>query len=216
MNVLLEEDGAETRVESANTLVLEDLAETTNQAVGETRCGDKTNAGRLKRTQGNRGEELSGGGGDGIHHTTVLPSLLNAEDIDRLLLEELITAELECTLDEVTSEGWAEASQERTGTLILDDLAETADHAAVVGGRVQLNLRLDARCQVSAGDNAKRRASRCRWTGVASIHIDRGKATVRDGAAQGTSKSEARVEVSALGGLLAYNSRGSHCVASDE
>lgn len=38
--------------------------------------------------------------------------------------------------------------------------------------------------------------------GGANEHVDRGEGAMRDGAAQGTGKGEARVEVDALGGLL--------------
>lgn len=58
--------------------------------------------------------------------------------------EKLITAKFEGSLDEVTSKCWAEASQESTGALVLDDLTETANHTTVVGSGVELNLGLDA------------------------------------------------------------------------
>ena len=61
-----------------------------------------------------------------------------------LLLEELVTSELEGTLKEVTSKSRTDTSQESGSALILDDLAETADHAPVVGGRVELDTGLDA------------------------------------------------------------------------
>jgi hypothetical protein len=61
-----------------------------------------------------------------------------------LLLEELVTTELECALEEVTGEGWADTSEESAGTFFGDDLAKTADEALVVGYWVELDAGLDA------------------------------------------------------------------------
>jgi hypothetical protein len=144
VNVLLEEDGAETRVESTNALVLENLAETTNQTVGEARGRDEPDASSLERAESNGGEELGTGGRDGVDGTTVPAGRFEAEKVDGLLLEKLVTAKLEGPLDEITSKGRAEAGQEGTGTFGLDDLAEAANHATVVGSRVELDLGLDA------------------------------------------------------------------------
>jgi hypothetical protein len=56
--VLLKEDGAETRVESTNAFLLQDLGETAEETVGEGGLGDETDAGGLERAQGDIGEEL--------------------------------------------------------------------------------------------------------------------------------------------------------------
>lgn len=143
-NVLLEEDRAKTRVESTNALVLENLAEPTNQTVGEARCRDETDTGSLERAEGNGGEELGAGGRDGVDGSTVLAGLFETESVDRLLLEKLITAEFEGALNKVAGEGWAEAGQQSTGALVLDDLTEAANHTTIVGSGVELNLGLDA------------------------------------------------------------------------
>jgi len=144
INVLLKEDRSETTVEGTDTLVLEDLAETTDEAVGEAGGGDETNTGSLERAKGNGSEELGSGGRDGVDGSAVLAGILNTDAVDGLSLEELVTTELEGTLGEVTSEGRTGTGQESTSTLILDDLAESAEHALVVGGRVELDLGLDA------------------------------------------------------------------------
>jgi len=144
VNLLLEQDGAESGVEGTDTLLLGDTAETTHQAVGEGRLRDETDTGSLKRAQGNVGHELSGGGGGEVDSGTVVGSGLVAELVDSLLLEELVTTELEGTLEEVTSSGRTETSQESASTLLLDDLTETTDHTTVVGGRVKLDTGLDA------------------------------------------------------------------------
>ena len=143
-NVLLEEDGAETRVERADALVLEDLTEAADQTVGETGGRDETNTGGLEGAESDGGEELGAGGGDGVDGRSVLAGPLDTEQVDGLLLKELVTAELEGALDEVAGEGRAETGQKRTSAFILDDLAETANHATVVGRGVELNPGLDA------------------------------------------------------------------------
>lgn len=144
INVLFEEDRAKTRVESTNALVFENLPETTNQTVGEARCRDETDTGSLERAESNGGEELRARGRDGVDGSTVPAGLFETKNVDGLLLEKLITAKFEGSLNEVTGKGWAEASQESTGALVLDDLTETANHTTVVGSGVELNLSLDA------------------------------------------------------------------------
>ena len=59
------------------------------------------------------------------------------------MLEELVTSELESTLQEVTGEGWANTSQKSTCTLILDDLSEATDETSVVCDGVKLDSGLD-------------------------------------------------------------------------
>lgn len=147
MNSLLEEDGTESRVESTNTLVLEDLGEATYQTAGKAGCGNETDTGGLKRAEGHGGEELGAGSRDGVDEATVLAGRVDTQDIDGLLLEEFVTSELEGTLDEITSDGRTQAGQESTSTLILDDLTESSNGTAVVGSRVQLNLSLDPTVQ---------------------------------------------------------------------
>lgn len=61
-----------------------------------------------------------------------------------MLLEKLITAELEGALEKVSSSGRTKAGQQSTGALLRDDLAKTADHALVVLGRVELDTSFDA------------------------------------------------------------------------
>jgi hypothetical protein len=143
-DLLLEQDGSESRVEAGDTLLLHDTAETTEQTVGEGRLGDETDTGGLERAEGNIGHELRAGGGGEVDSGTVVGSGLEAELVDSLLLEELVTTELEGTLEEVTSGGRAETSEESAGTLVLDDLTEATDHTTVVGGRVELDTGLDA------------------------------------------------------------------------
>jgi len=143
-NLLLEENGTETSVESTDTLVLEHLGEATNETVGVGGLGDETDTGSLKRAQGNVGKELSGGGRGEVDGSTVVLGSLVAEQVDGLLLEEFVTTKLEGTLEEVTGGGRTETSQESAGTLILDDLAETANHTTVVGLGVKLDTGLDA------------------------------------------------------------------------
>lgn len=142
ISVLFEENWAKSRVEGTNTLVLENLSESTNQTVGETRCRDKTDASSLERAESNRGEELGGTGRHRVDECAVLAGLLHTENVDRSLLEELITAKLERSLHEISSTGRAKAGCKSANTFLLDNLAEAADHTTVVSGRVQLDPRL--------------------------------------------------------------------------
>ena len=142
--VLLEEDGAETGIEGADTLGAEHLAETAHQAAGVGGLGHETDTGGLERAEGDVSEELGGGGGGEVDAGPVVGGILDAEQVDALLLEEFVAAELEGALQEVTGEGGAETGQESAGTLVLDDFPEATDHAIVVGGRVELDTCLDA------------------------------------------------------------------------
>lgn len=143
-HLLLEQNGAEAGVESAETLLLCDLGEAAQQTAGVCGLSNETDTGGLERAEGNVGEELAGGGGGQVDTGTVVGGVLVAEQVDGLLLEELVTSELEGTLQEVTGGGGTEAGQQSASTLILDDLLEATDHASVVGGRVELDTGLDA------------------------------------------------------------------------
>lgn len=59
-------------------------------------------------------------------------------------LEELISSELEGTLEEVTSKSGADTGKESTSTLLCDDLSETTNHTLVVDLRIKLDTGLDA------------------------------------------------------------------------
>ena len=61
-----------------------------------------------------------------------------------MLFEELVAAEFEGALEEVAGEGWADTGQEGARAFVGDDLAEAADHAAVVGCWVELDAGFDA------------------------------------------------------------------------
>ena len=111
-------------------------------------------------------------------------------------LEKLIATKFEGSLSEVTSKGWASASQESTGALLLHDLTETGKHTTVVGGRVKLDPGLDA-VRVSVILELEL---------MDNIHIDWSEGTVSHRTAHGTSKSEPRDEIKAFRVLL-----GGHC-----
>ena len=143
-DILLEEDRAKARVESPHALLPEDLPKATDQAVSKARRGHEADTGGLQGAQGDGREELGAGGRHGVDRRAVLPRPLDPQEVDGLLLEELIAAELEGALDEVAGEGRAKARQEGAGALVSDYLPEPSDHAAVVGGRVELDPGLDA------------------------------------------------------------------------
>lgn len=144
MYILLEENGTEARVESTNTLALQDLAETADKTAGESGIGDETDTGSLKRAESNIGEELGGGRRSEVDGGAVVGSGLVAELVDGLLLEELVTTELEGTLEEVTGEGRADTSPDGAEALLANDLPEATDQAAVVLDGVKLDGGLDA------------------------------------------------------------------------
>jgi hypothetical protein len=144
MYLLLEEDRTESRVESTDTLVLEDLSETADQTAGKGGLRDETDTSGLERAQSDISEELGESGRSQVDSSAVVSSGLVTELVDELLLEELVTTELEGTLEEVTGGGRTETSQQSAGTLLLDDLTETTDQTTVVGDGVQLNSGLDA------------------------------------------------------------------------
>lgn len=143
-NLLLEKEWSETSVESTETLVLEDLGSTTDQAVGVSWVGDQTNTGSLKWAKGDISEELGHGGGSKVDGGAVVGGSLKTNKANGLLLEELVSSELEGSLEEVTGGGWAETGQESAGTLLRDNSAESTDEAAVVGDWVELDAGLDA------------------------------------------------------------------------
>ena len=93
----------------------------------------------------------------------------------------------------------------------MDNLTETANHAAIIGGWIKLDSGLDA-VGGSVSKSGWTRATR--WLGV---HIDGSECTVGQGTADGTGKGETRIERNALGflfgdgGLRQGNGRGGHC-----
>lgn len=194
LNLLLEQNGAEATVESTNTLLLGDLGETRDEARGEGGLGNETDTGGLKRAEGDVGEELGGTSRGEVDGGAVVGGRLVAEEANGLLLEELVTTELQGTLEEVTSEGGAGTSEESASALILDDLLEAADEAAVVGLGVELDAGLDAVSALAGCARALRRTVDAAGDGGESLHIDGGEATVGDGAADSAGESEARVE----------------------
>ena len=169
VNLLLEQNRTETSVKSANTLILQHLAESTNETIGICGLGDETDTGSLERAEGNVGEELSESGRGQVDGCAVVGGGLEAEDVNGLLLEEFITSKLECALEEVSSGCGTETSQESTGTLIGNDLTEPSNQASVICGGVELYSCLDAaemRCQSNVV--LSRSAPRC-WGQVSAM-----------------------------------------------
>lgn len=151
-NLLLEQKGAKTTVEGGEALLLQDATEARDKAGSEGGLGDQTNTGGLERAEGEISEELGAGGGGEVDGGAVVGSGLVAEEANGLLLEELVTTELQGTLEEVTGEGRAGTGEESASALVLDDLLEAADEAAVVGLGVELDAGLDAVMRVSVLD----------------------------------------------------------------
>lgn len=126
---LLEENGTETSVEGTNTLLTEDTEETRGKTGSKGGLGDKTDTGGLERAEDNVGEELGNTRGSEVDGLTVLRGLLDTKVVDSGLLPELVTTELEGTLERVTDNGGAETSEESTSSLLGDNLTEGVDHA---------------------------------------------------------------------------------------
>lgn len=143
-HLLLEENRAEARVESTETLVLHDLAEAAHQTTGESGLRDQTNTGSFQRAETNIGDELGAGGRSEVDSGTVVLGGIVAQGVDGLGLEELVATELQRTLEEVTSGSGTKAGKKSASTLILNDLLEATDHTPVVGDRVKLDSCLDA------------------------------------------------------------------------
>lgn len=182
---LLEQEWSETSVERSNTLVLEHLGETTDQTVGVSWLRDETDTGSLKWAKGDISEELGAGGGSKVDGSAVVGCVLGTDEADGLGLEELVTSELEGTLEEVTSGGWTETGEKGRGTLLGDDLAESTDQATVVGDWVKLDAGLD--------------------------DIDWSESTMGDGAAQSTGEGESGVKINAGELLLNWGLDSCHC-----
>jgi hypothetical protein len=176
-HLLLEQDGAETRVEGTNTLVLEDLAETADQTVGELGVRDETDAGGLERAESDISDELSAGGGTEVNGGAVVGGSLVAESVDGLLLEELVSTELEGTLEEVTGGGGTETSPDGASTLVGDDLAEATDQTGVVGDGVKLDTGLDAGWLLARARTSLRRKSCRAAIGAHHCHWETGTYT---------------------------------------
>lgn len=185
-HVLLEEDGAEARVESTNTFSLCDLGEAAHEAAGESGLGNETDARCFERAERDVGKELSAGCRCEVDGSSVVGCILVAQQGDGLLLEELVAAELEGALQEVAGKSWANASEEGAGAFFCDDLAETTDQATVIGRWVELDTGFDAVEALESHANGK---------GESNLHIDRCEAAMGEGAADCAGKGEARVEV---------------------
>jgi len=141
---LLEQDGPEPGVEGRDgPHVLRHLRHRGDSAVGVCWVGDLADAGGLQRAQEDVRNELRRRRGSEIDVVPVVPRALRAEGSGDLDLEELHPAELEPSLHEVPHSGGAEAGSQALHPLLLNDLLEAADHAAVVGGGVQLDAGLD-------------------------------------------------------------------------
>ena len=108
-NILLKQDGPEAGVEGANSLSGQDLSEAINETPSVAGSRDETDTGSLQGAKGDGSEELGRSSGHGVHGGTVLTGLLKANEIDSLLLEELVTTELEGALDKVACERRTEA-----------------------------------------------------------------------------------------------------------
>ena len=142
--VLFEEDWTKSRVKGSNTLVSQNLSKSTNQAISESRRRDEADASGLEGTECYRSKELGAASRNRINCRAVLTGFFKAKEIDRLLLEELVAAKLEGALHEISGKGRAKAGCESASTFVLDNLTESANHAAIVSRGVELDPGLDS------------------------------------------------------------------------
>jgi hypothetical protein len=206
-DLLLEENGSETRVEGTNTLILENLAEAANQAIGEIGLRHKTDTGGLEGAKCNVGEELGGSGRSEVDGRPVVGGSLVAELVDARLLEELVSSKLEGALEEVTGKGRSDTRPDSAEAFFGDDLTETTNEAAVVGDWVELYSCLDAvkrAMLVPSCLKVPETLLRCRRVeredkfpgiGVSNLHIDWCEAAVGETTAYCTRKRETRVKI---------------------
>ena len=107
--MLFKQDRPEAGVEGADALGRQDLSEAIDQTLSVAGRRDEADAGSLQGAKGDGSEELGRGSGHGVHGGAVLTGLVEADEVDGLLLEELVAAELEGALDKVAGEGGTEA-----------------------------------------------------------------------------------------------------------
>lgn len=180
-NLLLEQDGAETSVESTDPLVLQHLAEATDETVGICGLRHETDTSGLKWAKGDISEELSKSCGSQVDGCPVVGGGLIAKEADRLLLEQFITSKLECALEEVSSSCWAETRQESTCTLICDDLSEATYETSVVRNGIELDSCLYAAMKSIVSQKSSScfgRVTRLGGAGLLDLHIDRCETSV--------------------------------------
>lgn len=140
---LLGEDGDESRVEPANTFVLQNLSEAVSEAVAELRVRNGTDAHGLQRAEEDISDELGGRGGAKVNIRLIIPRLLLPHHLHGLDFEELHAAEFKPTLYEIAEGGGAKASGQGHGALLGHDLTHPPDESGVVLDRVQLHAGLD-------------------------------------------------------------------------
>merc|ERR1719498_2306691 len=144
---LLEENRAESRVESANqSLFFEQTSCTISQTVGKTRSRHQTNACGFKRAQEDISAKLGHSGRSKIDCSTVIPSGFFTNSLSNVNLKKLNTTEFEPSLDEVT-----ETSEKCSSSFFSDNLLKSTNKTSVILHRVQLDTCLDDihRCQGS-------------------------------------------------------------------
>jgi hypothetical protein len=153
---LLEEDGAETGVESEETIGGNVLGHASTETLGEGRVGDGADADSFEGAQEDVGDELGAGSGDKIDTVAVVPGFAFTNSLRDVDLEEFNPTEFEPALDEVASSGSAEARGQGPGAFGRDDLTETSNHTLVVSDRVELDASLDDvdRAEGSVSDGA--------------------------------------------------------------
>jgi hypothetical protein len=143
-DVLLEQDRTKASVERTHTLILQHLAEATDEAIRICRLGHETDTCGLEGAERDVGEELGERSRREVDGGAVVGGSLVSEVVDGLLLEQLVPSELERALQEVTCGCRAEACREGAPAFISNYLSNAAEEASVICDGVELDSGLDA------------------------------------------------------------------------
>jgi hypothetical protein len=138
-NLLLKQNGSKASIECSDTLVLQHLTESANKAAGVSGLGDETDTGGLERAKSDISEEFGKSRGSQVNSRAVIRGSFISKEVDRLLLEQFISSELECALKKVSCSGRSEASQESSSTLLGNNLSDTAYESFVVSNGIKLD-----------------------------------------------------------------------------
>mmetsp|Transcript_32359 Transcript_32359/g.78726 ORF Transcript_32359/g.78726 Transcript_32359/m.78726 type:complete len:420 (+) Transcript_32359:207-1466(+) len=140
---LLKENRSESGVETNDeTIIPNNLRHSRNKAAGVFGVGDEADTSGLKRAKEDVSNKFSASGSSQVDGDTHLPCLLLTQFPGKVDFEELNTAKLEPSLNEVSNDGRAKTGGERPDTLRGNNLSETGDHTTVVLLRFELDAGL--------------------------------------------------------------------------
>jgi hypothetical protein len=157
-------EGPNASVEVAESLSLDELRQTIDEATGELGACLDAHLDGLERAQGNVGEELGRGRGAHVDEIAVLERSLRANGFSVVVLEEFVETEFEETLQGVTDEGGPPALEEARDARAEAEVGQGArvDGPETLRGalevlRIGLSIALDEidRCHSRVGETAR-------------------------------------------------------------